>query len=169
MIDLDLIGRGKDYIELDESFIIFICMKNPFEMKSRHKYSFENICAEDTAIRLEDKAHKIFVTPDSNADDVSEELSAFLNYLATKIPTSELTKRIEWEVDKARRHDEWRMQYMTLDMRDKEKKEEGRLAERLNAVVKLLTKGYDKDFIKSLDYTDEEIANAEKVLLTDKA
>ena len=46
MIDLDLIGRGKDYIELDESFIIFICMKNPFETKSRHKYSFENICAE---------------------------------------------------------------------------------------------------------------------------
>ena len=37
-----------------------------------------------------------------------------------------MVKKIDAEVEKARNHEEWRNEYMTLLMRDQEKREEGR-------------------------------------------
>lgn len=41
---------------------------------------------------------------------------------------------------------------------------EGKLEERLEAITKLLKKGLSKDFILDLDYSEDEIAEAEAVL-----
>ena len=70
------IQRGDDYTKLKKSYIIFICLKNPFE-GNLHKYTFENVCCEDKRVRLGDESIKIFLTPDSTADDVSEEMKDF--------------------------------------------------------------------------------------------
>ena len=62
MIDLNLIEKGADYKELKKSYIIFICMKNPFKQKELHLYTFENRCNENMNIFLGDESTKVILT-----------------------------------------------------------------------------------------------------------
>ena len=67
------------------------------------------------------------------ADDVSDDMKDFLDWLIGKQGKSELVKALDNAVQKARDHEEWRLEYMTLLMRDQEMirrgREEGRLQE----------------------------------------
>lgn len=81
MMDLQMIDRGQTYKQLKRSYVIFICPFDAFS-KGRHMYTFENLCKEDKNIRLDDGAVKVFLNSDSEMDDVSGELKAFLDYVA---------------------------------------------------------------------------------------
>ncbi len=119
MIDLQLIDKGQLYDELKRSYVIFIC---PFDFygKGRHMYTFENICREDGRISMGDEAVKIFLNAKGTLDDVSDELTAFLDYVAGKKPKDAYVERLEEAVKEARKNREWRHEYMTLLMRDQE-------------------------------------------------
>ena len=119
MIDLQLIDKGQLYDELKRSYVIFIC---PFDFygKGRHMYTFENICREDGRISMGDEAVKIFLNAKGTLDDVSDELKAFLDYVAGKKPKDAYVERLEEAVKEARKNREWRHEYMTLLMRDQE-------------------------------------------------
>ena len=58
MIDVDNLMRGQNYLELKESFVIFITTFDPFGYKMP-VYTFKNICKENTNITLEDETSKI--------------------------------------------------------------------------------------------------------------
>ncbi len=124
LIDLQLIDKGESYKKLKSSYIIFIC---PFDLfgKGRHIYTFENICKEDKDITLEDGTTKIFLNAVGNMDDVSVELKAFLDYVAGKKPEDSFVEELEEAVKEARKNREWRREYMTLLMRDRENVEKG--------------------------------------------
>ena len=132
MIDLNLIERGAMFSELKNSFIIFICLDNLFPEIGLHKYSFSTICEEQRNLKLGDGSHKIILSAKGSRDDVSEGLKSFLSYIAGNVPDSDLTKRLDDLVGKARRHVEWRKEYMTLLERDERMREEGRKEEREN-------------------------------------
>ena len=57
MIDLNLIERGADYNELKKSYVIFICLNDPFD-KNLHIYTFENRCDECPELTLGDETTK---------------------------------------------------------------------------------------------------------------
>lgn len=50
----------------------------------------------------------------------------FLDYLQGKGIKNDFTRQIDEEVNKARVHEEWRVEYMSLFLRDQEMREEGR-------------------------------------------
>ena len=125
MIDLQMIDKGQSYKKLNPSYIIFICQFDMFHM-GRHIYTFTNICEEDTSIRLEDGTAKIFLNADSQMDDVSRELRAFLDYVAGEKPDDAFVEKLEKAVKKAKRNRQWRHEYMTLLMRDQENMERGK-------------------------------------------
>ncbi len=139
MIDLQLIDKGQLYDELKRSYVIFIC---PFDLygKGRHIYTFENICKEDGSISMGDEAVKIFLNAKGTLDDVSDELKAFLDYVAGKKPKDAYVERLEEAVKEAKKNREWRHEYMTLLMRDQEnvKIGEKRGEERLAKLILLL-------------------------------
>lgn len=124
MIDLEMIDKGQPYKLLKPSYIIFIC---PFDLfgEGRHIYSFQNICLEDYHIYLGDGTTKIFLNTDSDMDDVSKELRAFLDYVAGKEPEDSFVKKLNNAVREAKKNREWRHEYMTLLMRDQENIEKG--------------------------------------------
>jgi len=124
MIDLQLIDKGQLYDELKRSYVIFIC---PFDLygKGRHIYTFENICKEDGSISMGDEAVKIFLNAKGTLDDVSDELKAFLDYVAGKKPKDAYVERLEEAVKEAKKNREWRHEYMTLLMRDRENRKIG--------------------------------------------
>ena len=105
--------------------------QKPIEMtadgKGLHKYTFENRCKEMPELVLGDESTKIFLCAGGNADDVSDDMKDFLNWLTTEqIGDSELVKKLQNAVENAQNQEEWRLEYMTLLMRDNEMREEGR-------------------------------------------
>mgnify|MGYP002672857384 CR=1 FL=1 len=173
MIDLNLIERGADYSELKETFIIFVCLHDPFKI-NECVYTFENRCNEVEGLRLGDESTKIFLNASGNKENLPEELRNFLDYLSGKEPKGWLATEIAKKVDLAVKHEEWRTEYMTLLQRDREKFAEGMAQGMVQgmaqgnilAIQRLLKKKMDNDFILSLGYTQEEINEAEKQLLT---
>ena len=146
MIDLQLIDKGQLYDELKRSYVIFIC---PFDLygKGRHIYTFENICKEDGSISMGDEAVKIFLNAKGTLDDVSDELEAFLDYVAGKKPKDAYVERLEEAVKEAKKNREWRHEYMTLLMRDQENVKKGE--EMLAKLIILLSEdGRLSDVIK---------------------
>ena len=114
MIDLNLLERGAHYSELNRSYVIYICRFNLFEDVGRHKYSFLNLCREDSRIELGDETEKIFLCAKGTVRDVSDKLQAFLDYIASGKPSDGFTNELENEVKKARDHIKWRTEYMTF-------------------------------------------------------
>ena len=90
----------------------------------------------------------------------------FLNYLAGRGGSSSFVKRLDEAVKKAKDREEWRMEYMTLFMRDREKFEEGRAEGRaeshISIIRKMIAKDYSREAILDLGFTEEEYAEAEK-------
>ena len=126
MIDLNHLGKGAKYEQLKNSYIVFISRENPYKKTGLHKYSFQNTCKEKPQLEMGDGTNKIFLCAEGTQDDVSNELKAFLQYVAGEAPSSEITKRLDDLVHKAREHKEWRLEYMTLLERDEQMREEGR-------------------------------------------
>ena len=163
MIDLQLIDKGQHYKLLKPSYIIFIC---PFDVfgRGKHIYTFENVCKEDKEIFLGDGAVKIFLNADSQLDDVSRDLAAFLDYVAGRETEDTYVKKLKDAVDRAKKNREWRHEYMTLLMRDQENIEKGieqgiekgTLQERRKIIVKMIGQGFNDGQIMSVCETNEE-------------
>ena len=126
MIDLNLLGRGKKYKDLNKSYVIYICNFNLKPEIGRHKYTFANLCREDPSIELGDETEKIFLCAKGTEDDVSEEMKAFLTYIAEGKTGNKFTEELENAVTEAKLHKEWRLEYMTLLEHYEEEREKGR-------------------------------------------
>ena len=85
-MDMELLGSGEDYENLPQSYVIFICNFDPFQ-KKRYLYSFENICIEDTALKLQDGNKTIFLsTKGENPSEISTSLLHFLKFIKENHP-----------------------------------------------------------------------------------
>ncbi len=116
-IDVANLDKGTDvtYRDLAKSFVIFICLKDVIG-KGRHYYTFENRCNEDPSIALCDGAIKVFVSPDSEMNDITPELSNFLNYLLDGVVRDDFTRALDESVQYARKNKEWKEEYRMLNM-----------------------------------------------------
>ena len=125
MIDLNVLGKGKDYIELKKSFVIFICTFDPFPERNRKMYTFTNLCHEQDGLELEDETVKIFLNTKGTVGEVDEDIDKFLAYVDGKAAVGQFTKDIAAEVERLKQHNETRVEYMTLMMELKEQRREG--------------------------------------------
>ena len=62
------------------------------------------------------------------ADDVSEDMKALLNYIDGQLPSDDYTNELDAAVKSARLNENWRREYMTLEMHYQEKYEQGEAA-----------------------------------------
>ena len=124
IIDLNMIEKDESYDILKESYVIFICTFDFFE-KGRSVYEFENVCLEDSEIKLNDGTHKIFLNTKGDKSDINEELKSLLEYFDGSEPESELTRKIDRKVIAARKNERWRREYMSLQMEMNLKYREG--------------------------------------------
>lgn len=137
MIDLNSISKGCDYDNLKDCFVIFLCTFDPFN-KNLPVYTFTNRCSEMLELELGDNTSKVFLNPYGNQETLTEDMKALLDYMVGKKTNNDFINKIDKLVKRAIAHNEWRTEYMTLLMRDKEKKEEGRLEERKEIVLNML-------------------------------
>lgn len=134
MIDLNMIEKGELYSKLNKSFVIFICTFDPFG-KGLYRYTFENICKEDNNLFLNDQAVKLFFNTAGTVGDVSDETKAFLQYIGGTASPDAYVKELEERIAKVKLSEEWKVEYMTLLMRDKENIEKGRREGKINGKI----------------------------------
>ncbi|WP_317049919.1 Rpn family recombination-promoting nuclease/putative transposase [Clostridium neonatale] len=164
-IDIDCIQKGQDYRELTKSYVIFICTFDYFN-EGRHKYTFENVCLEDSNIKLKDDAQKIILNTKGCINDLDMEILEFLNYVEDSTDAvaanakSELVKHIHERVNAVKKDKNMEVEFMTLLERDREKIEEGKtelLLKQLNRKFKELPKIYEEKIMNLSEEKVEEI------------
>ena len=124
MIDIENLEKGADYAELKDSYVIFICTKDPFGAELP-QYSFRNVCEEDKTVDLNDGTYKLLFNAEGYRSAKTERLQAFLHYLKTQEPTDTLTARLNKSVLKARINDKFRSDYMQYTLHERDVRMEG--------------------------------------------
>ena len=123
MLDLRMLQKGKSYKNLGDAYVIFVCDFDPFN-KGELRYTFERRCTE-VAYSLGDGTTGIVLNAKGVRGEASEVIRDFLDYIAgITNERSGFVRRVDAEVRRIRRRDDWRRDRMTLEMIIDEEREE---------------------------------------------
>ena len=114
VMDISELEKGEFFSNMKESYIIFICMFDPFGADIPI-YTVKQTFAENDKLIFDDKTHKIFYNVkafEKIANDV--ETKAFLEYLCKHQSTTKFTQSLETAVYRNKNNQNWRKDYMTL-------------------------------------------------------
>ena len=124
-LNVDTLKKSGGYDDLPNTYVIFICMFDPFG-KKRHIYSSQNYCTEDKDIALGDGAYTVFLNTKGRFKDVSPELKRFLDFVGkNQVSEDAFIKTLDEKVREAKENTEWRSEYMALLTIEDEKFAEG--------------------------------------------
>lgn len=164
MMDIDFLKSGEKYSKLNENYVIFLCLDDIFKA-GLPIYSFENICRENTQIKLEDKSYKIFF----NAKDCdklnSDEQKDFFRLLKGERGNSDYARNLEELVKEAKHNTQWRMQFMTWDRQRAYDYDAGKKEKAIESAKIMIRDNMSPELVSK--YTSlplEEILNLEKEL-----
>lgn len=149
MIDLNVIEKGADYSELPKSFVIFICTFDKFG-KGLWRYTFQNVCEEDTSLLLNDGTVKIFFNTGGRKGKINKDAESILKFIESNKTEDDFTEKLAQEVQKIKENKEWRVEYMTLLMREREKYREGEI----KGTIKTC-KNFNLSFQETVHYISE--------------
>ena len=153
-------GRQK-YKNLKQSIVIFVCAFDLFG-DNRSIYTFETICRENTDITLQDKRRTYFINIYGDRSGIEKETVNLLDYFKTGEPTDDYTRKLQEKVEEIRCDDEWRENYMTIEMKMDQRFEDGKHEERIKVVKTMLANSYSEAECKKLGFTQEEIQEGKK-------
>ncbi|MDE6773802.1 MAG: Rpn family recombination-promoting nuclease/putative transposase [Treponemataceae bacterium] len=114
LMDVDSLRSGEDYGGLKDSYVIFLCLDDPFG-RGLPVYTFRSRCTEDAGVFLDDGAHKIFYNAAKHAIMPSGELRSFFRFLSGGEDGSALSGRLAAMVGHAKTNAQWRRQFMTWE------------------------------------------------------
>ena len=147
-IDMELLLSGAEYLNLPNTYVIFICDFDPFGA-GRYRYVFKNRCMESAETDLADGSETIFLnTKGTNQEDEIPELVKFLKYVGADLKestrdfsdsyVSQLQKTVS-DIKESRRMEE-RYMLTELLMQDERRagRAEGRVADRKDSILESL-------------------------------
>ncbi len=154
MIDLDVLEKGREYIDLKPSYVIFICSFDAFPGNNRKVYTFVNRCREQDGLELGDEATKIFLNAKGTVGKVDKDIESFLAYVDGKAAEGKFTKEVAIEVERLKQHKETRVEYMTYLMELKQQRREGEEM----ALVRTI-----RNLMETMNFTAKQAMDAMKI------
>lgn len=143
VLDVDQLNKGVEYSELRTSYVIFICIPDIFK-KGLGKYSFENICKENSEVVLNDRAYKYFFIAKNYDKILNEDQKDFLRLVLSNECSSGFSNKISKMVEAAKHNTQWRKQFMEFERQMaysfREGKAEGKAEAKEEVVVEMLKK-----------------------------
>ena len=124
LVDLDSMKTGAKYKDMKKSYIIFICTFDHFNL-GRKVYTFTNRCHECEGLELGDGTCKIFLNAKGSVGEVDKDIDSFLAYVSGSAAQGEFTQDVASEVERIKRHDGLRREYMSLRLALEDKLDEG--------------------------------------------
>lgn len=149
MLDGDILDTGIDYLDMNNSYIIFICDFDPFDA-GLYQYTFVHMCKEDAKIELNDGANIIFFNLAADANSAPESTRNMLQYFSSGAINDNSTKIIDTAVSTAREKEEWRQEYMLTYVHDKDVYNEGHAEGIAEGHAEGLAEGIEQSTIKSI-------------------
>ena len=132
MMDANMLDKGLEYEELKDSYVIFICMFDPFE-KGLARYTFRSICEEAEGLPLGDGRCIMFLNTKGSIGELGEDMDAFFGYInggVSSIGTgkdsgNEFVERLDECVLDINGDEDWRQGYMKYELNLIEKYKDG--------------------------------------------
>ncbi len=150
VLDVDQLNKGVEYSELRTSYVIFICIPDIFK-KGLGKYSFENICKENSEVVLNDRAYKYFFIAKNYDKILNEDQKDFLRLVLSNECSSGFSNKISKMVEAAKHNTQWRKQFMEFERQlaysFREGKAEGKAEAKEEVVVEMLKKDISPELI----------------------
>lgn len=145
-MDMDLLLSGRDYEDLPPAYVIFICDFDPFGDK-KYKYTFCNICEEESAVNLGDERYTIFLsTRGENPQEVSENLVNFLKFVKADLKESKeesedpFVRQLQKTIEKIKVSREMGERFMVFQEMLSEERAAGKQEMQKETIVRLLGK-----------------------------
>ena len=118
-IDISILAPGVNYNELKNTYVIFICNYDPFQL-DQYIYTFENKCKEVPGLTLGDGTTKIVVNTNGEKGTVSQELSEILRYLNDGTVSGTYSQKLDDAIMNIKSSEERRIEYMIWSIHEKE-------------------------------------------------
>ncbi|WP_288304322.1 Rpn family recombination-promoting nuclease/putative transposase [uncultured Treponema sp.] len=166
LMDVDSLVSGADYSELNESYVIFLCMEDAFG-NGLPVYDFHQVCKQDSEVLLNDGTHKVFFNASKYDKMPTERLREFFKFLNGLNAASDFTDQLEQKVRYAKTNAQWRHRFMTWEqeMRIQVKEKSEQLAKEMakdlaNEMVEDRVNAMRKDIEKEAKEMVEDRVNA---------
>lgn len=114
LMDVDSLVSGADYSELNESYVIFLCMEDAFG-SGLPVYDFHQVCKQNSDILFNDGTHKVFFNASKYDKMPTESLREFFKFLNGLNAASDFTDQLEQKVRYAKTNAQWRHRFMTWE------------------------------------------------------
>ena len=129
-MDIDALEHGEDYEKMKDSYIIFICLHDPFG-ENYCRYTFKESCQENPDVPLEDGTVKVILNAGGDTQNESLEMKRFLDFVSGRNDSEEneydeLIDRIENKIISERKSSEGRHEYMMVSLKYQDMMREGR-------------------------------------------
>ena len=132
MMDANMLDKGLEYEQLKDSYVIFICMFDPFE-KGLARYTFRSICEEAEGLPLGDGRCIMFLNTKGSIGELGADMDAFFGYInggVSSIGTgkdsgNEFVERLDECVLDINGDEDWRQGYMKYELNLIEKYKDG--------------------------------------------
>ena len=126
MIDIDSLMKGEDYPQLKESYILFICISDPFVIQDKETfglplYTFKNTCVENPAVQLGDNSTKVVYNASAYKNVKDEKIQGFLQLVSTNKPgEDEFSRKLSELVEKLKENEKFRSEYAAMNLHDRD-------------------------------------------------
>lgn len=113
LMDIDFLEPGRDFSELNNTYIVFICTHDPFG-KGLPVYTIKPFCVQSSALNdlIDDKTVKAVYNVDAWQKVENPALRSFLHFLKTKEAKTPLEKAIESRIVSSLTNQPWRKEFM---------------------------------------------------------
>ena len=140
-IDISFLDKGNSYNNLNDSFIIFICLFDAIG-KNRPIYTFENFCIEDKNTSLQDGTRKVIINAEAFNNTKDKDLKEFLEYLKTGKATNEFTRRIEKMIKAIKQNEQARQEYRLMSTFEMDAMDKGAYNNKRETAKLMKKRGY---------------------------
>ena len=179
MVDIDSLMKGEDYSELKDSYILFICKFDPFrdekkEPRGLYRYTFRNVCTEDSLVNLDDKCLKVIYNASAYNQAEDPKVRALLRFIQTNEPGEDsFTKRLKDFVLKARQNEKFKREYLAMNLHDRDMMKigeregiaKGAQAKAIETARNMLKKNYPaSDIVEITGLSLEQVLELQKEL-----
>ena len=123
---IDNLLKGADYSELKESYVIFICVEDPFA-EGLPVYSFERACRENPEVQLDDRTHHVIFNASAYEKEENSELKDFLSFVKNNNAESEFTRGIAKMVQAKKFEQTFLNEYMAWNLHEHDVERRGKL------------------------------------------
>lgn len=158
MCDSEALNKGEVYYNLKELYIVFLCPEDIFG-QGRAVYRFKNLEVDNPKIELGDLCFKNFYIFNKYRDIAEKSIREYMEYFATRKPSSPETENIDRLVKWYQTDNETRKRYMTwqqeIDIAVDLERQRANDAERRYFEAKDRADNAEKRFFEAKDRADE--------------